>query len=157
MSGYFYKGHPERGHIILMTNVLKVDLKAPIVVRVPLCASSHCIFRKQGHPGPWRRPELCPLWARMLQRSPAPSSVRSSRSSTGTKASSAWTGPATTTRPRPNGRGSAAAVSTPTPGGPSCETSWKARGGEDVPGLGPMKALRGPDLYSNYSIPPICR
>eukprot|EP00069_Balaena_mysticetus_P021395 bmy_00525T0 len=51
------------------------------------------------------------LWPTgMLQRSPAPSSVRSSRSSMGTKASSAWTGPATTTRPRPNGRGSAAAV-----------------------------------------------
>uniref|UniRef100_A0A9L0JT33 CCM2 like scaffold protein n=1 Tax=Equus asinus TaxID=9793 RepID=A0A9L0JT33_EQUAS len=46
----------------------------------------------------------------MLPRSPVPSSVRSSRSSMGTRASSAWTGLATTTRPHPNGPGSAAAV-----------------------------------------------
>ncbi|VCW91067.1 unnamed protein product, partial [Gulo gulo] len=46
----------------------------------------------------------------MLPRSPVPSSVRSSRSSTGTRALSAWTGPATTTRPRPSGHGCAAAV-----------------------------------------------
>ncbi|XP_045018590.1 cerebral cavernous malformations 2 protein-like isoform X3 [Bubalus bubalis] len=47
---------------------------------------------------------------RMLLRSPAPSSVRSSRSSTGTKALSVWTGPVTTTHPRLNGHGSVAAV-----------------------------------------------
>lgn len=83
-----------------------------------------------------------PPWARMLPRSPAPSSVRSSRSSTGTRASSAWTGLATTTHPRPKGRGSAAAVSSRTPGLLSYETSRKARGGRMPQDLGPMKAFR---------------
>lgn len=68
-----------------------------------------------------------PPWARMLPRSPAPSSVRSSRSSMGTRALSVWTGLATTTHPRPKGRGSAAAVSSQTPGLLSCETSERPR------------------------------
>lgn len=147
-----------------MENDLRVALKSPIVECVPLWARSHCVFRKQGHPDHRRGTELCPpLWTRMLLRSPAPSSVRSSRSSTGTKALSVWTGPVTTTHPRLNGRGSVAAVSIPIPGQPSCESSWKARGGGGqgqgrglyVPRLGPTKAFRGPDFYSNYSVPPI--
>lgn len=47
---------------------------------------------------------------RTRRRSPVRSSARSSRSSTATRASSAWTGPATTTRPRPSAPGSTAAV-----------------------------------------------
>lgn len=84
-----------------------------------------------------------PLWARMLPRSPAPSSARSSRSSMGTRASSAWTGLATITHPRLKGLGSAAAVSSRTPGLPSYETSRKARGGRMPQDLGPRKAFRG--------------
>lgn len=84
--------------------------------------------RKQGHPGHWSGPEFSlPLWARMLPRSPVPSSVRSSRSSMGTRALSVWTGLAATTHPLLNGRGSAAAVSNQNPGN-SCENFQKAGG-----------------------------
>lgn len=147
-----------------MENDLRVALKSPTVACVPLCARSHCVFRKQGHLDHGRETELCPpLWTRMLPRSPVPSSVRSSRSSTETRASSVWTGLVTTTHPRLNDRGSVAAVSIPVPGQPSCESSRKARGGGGqtwgrgwyVPRLGPTKAFRGPDFYSNYSVPPI--
>ncbi|XP_043335894.1 cerebral cavernous malformations 2 protein-like isoform X4 [Cervus canadensis] len=55
-------------------------------------------------------PKVQSLYSWMLPRSPAPSSVKSSRSSTGTRALSVWTGPATTTHPLLNGRGSVAAV-----------------------------------------------
>ncbi|XP_073861107.1 cerebral cavernous malformations 2 protein-like isoform X8 [Macaca fascicularis] len=64
------------------------------------------VQRQLGAAARKRRRRRC----RTLQRSPAHSSVRSSRSSMGTRVLSVWTGLATTTHPRPNGRGSAAAV-----------------------------------------------
>lgn len=110
---------------------LPVECKRPVGPRTNTFVSLLTLcFRKQGYLGHWRGPELyLPPWARMLPRSPAPSSVRSSRSSMGTRVLSVWTGLATTTHPRPNAHGSAAAVSTQTPGFPSCETSQKAREG----------------------------
>lgn len=54
---------------------------------------------------------LLPSRCRMLGRSPVRSSARCSRSSTATRASSAWTAQGTTTPPRPHGLGSPAGVS----------------------------------------------